>query len=112
MPKCTDTRSKTEKMQPSWRLLITTTFGLLPCAVSANAAEVVAYKYDARGRLVEVLHTGGPVDMLRTAYTYDGADNRVSVTATTGGSPPSIVLQSDLGALPTIIYSILKGQTP
>lgn len=40
------------------------------------AAETVAYRYDARGRLVEVRRTGGPANGAVTAYSYDRANNR------------------------------------
>ncbi|MGJ3232384.1 MAG: RHS repeat domain-containing protein [Oceanicaulis sp.] len=42
---------------------------------SAAASETVTYTYDARGRLVEVEHTGGPAAGTKTTYEYDDADN-------------------------------------
>lgn len=58
--------------------------GLLTGA-SAIAAETVTYSYDAKGRLVRVLRSGGPSNGVVTAYSSDPADNRQRVV-TTGAS--------------------------
>lgn len=42
---------------------------------SAGASETVTYTYDARGRLVEVNHSGGPASGTKTTYEYDDAHN-------------------------------------
>ncbi|MEQ8405256.1 MAG: hypothetical protein RKE49_09175 [Oceanicaulis sp.] len=42
---------------------------------SAAASETVTYTYDARGRLVEVNHSGGPAAGTKTTYEYDDVDN-------------------------------------
>jgi YD repeat-containing protein len=42
---------------------------------AAVAAETVTYTYDARGRLVEVNHAGGPAAGHKIQYEYDDADN-------------------------------------
>jgi YD repeat-containing protein len=47
---------------------------------SAQATEAAIYRYDARGRLVEVKQSGGPADGATTTYSHDGADNRTNVT--------------------------------
>jgi YD repeat-containing protein len=56
-------------------------------ATAASAAETIAYRYDARGRLIEVKRTtngsGAPAPTT-TAYAFDKADNR---TAKTTSSP-------------------------
>jgi hypothetical protein len=44
-------------------------------AVSAN--ETIAYTYDARGRLIKVVHSGSVNNNLQACYKYDKADNRV-----------------------------------
>jgi hypothetical protein len=58
---------------------------LAPAA--AQAAETIAYRYDARGRLIEVKRTtsgsGAPAPTT-TGYSFDKADNR---TAKTTSSP-------------------------
>jgi len=53
---------------------------------SAWASETITYKYDARGRLVQVNHTGTVNNNVVTNYTYDKADNRQNKT-TTGAAP-------------------------
>jgi YD repeat-containing protein len=63
---------------------------LLGCAlaatpVAAQATETVTYTYDAKGRLVKVVHTGTVNSNLTTTYSHDKADNRTNVT-TTGAS--------------------------
>lgn len=51
----------------------------------ALATETITYTYDARGRLVKVVHTNGPNNGVQTTYAYDKADNRTNVTTT--GAP-------------------------
>jgi hypothetical protein len=55
---------------------------LLALAVPAFAAETIAYTYDARGRLVKVVHTGSVNNGVQTDYEHDRADNRKKVTTT------------------------------
>ena len=50
----------------------------------AVAAETIAYRYDARGRLIEVVRNTGAGNVV-TTYAYDKAGNRE--TKTTVGSP-------------------------
>lgn len=47
--------------------------------------ETIAYTYDARGRLTNVTHTGSVNNNLVANYTYDKAENRVTVNVS--GSP-------------------------
>jgi RHS Repeat len=54
-------------------------------AAPAFAGETVTYSYDAKGRLVKVVHTGTINNTLQTTYTHDKADNRKNTT-TTGAS--------------------------
>ena len=54
----------------------------------AFAAETVTYKYDARGRLVEVKRTGTVNNNVKTTYTHDKANNRKTVTTTGSGNGP------------------------
>ena len=49
------------------------------------AAETIAYRYDARGRLVEVKRIVGAGAPVVTTYVLDKADNRTAKT--TSGSP-------------------------
>lgn len=61
---------------------------LLATTGPAFAAETITYKYDAKGRLIEVKRTGSVNNNVTTNYTHDKADNRKKVT-TTGSSNPS-----------------------
>ena len=45
----------------------------------------MTYTYDAKGRLVKVVHTGTVNSNVQTTYTHDKADNRKNTTTT--GSP-------------------------
>ena len=54
---------------------------------TAHAGETVTYTYDAKGRLVKVVHTGTINNNVQTTYTHDKADNRKNTTTT--GSPNS-----------------------
>jgi YD repeat-containing protein len=54
----------------------------LAAASGAEAAETVIYGYDAQGRLTGVARNG-----FNTAYAYDRADNRTSMTVSPGGTP-------------------------
>ena len=57
-------------------------FGL---PLAAQASETITYKYDGKGRLVEVKRTGTVNNNVTTTYSHDKADNRKNVTTT--GSP-------------------------
>jgi hypothetical protein len=56
-------------------------FATLP----ASAAETITYKYDAKGRLIEVKRTGTVNNNVQSNYTHDKANNRKTVVVT--GSP-------------------------
>ena len=59
-------------------------------SAAAHASEAITYKYDAKGRLIEVKRTGTVNNNVITTYQHDKANNRKNVT-TTGSSntPPS-----------------------
>jgi YD repeat-containing protein len=64
---------------------------LLLLGVAAYAAETVTYKYDARGRLIEVDRNqviNNAAANVVTNYSYDKADNRNQVTTTGSPNPP------------------------
>ena len=63
---------------------------LFALATAASAAETMAYKYDARGRLIEVKRTGTVNNNVQVNYTHDKANNRKSVVAigSPDGTPP------------------------
>jgi YD repeat-containing protein len=60
-------------------------FGLHSSA--AMATETITYTYDARGRLVKVVHTGTVNNNNQACYKYDKADNRTNVQANVGSLP-------------------------
>lgn len=51
----------------------------------ANASETVTYTYDAKGRLVKVVHAGTTNNGVVVQYAHDHADNRTNVKVT--GAP-------------------------
>ena len=59
--------------------------GLLSSA--AMATETITYTYDARGRLVKVVHTGTVNTNNQACYKYDKADNRTTVQTTVASLP-------------------------
>lgn len=54
----------------------------------AQATESITYKYDARGRLVEVKRTGTVNSNVQTNYTHDKANNRKTVVITGSANAP------------------------
>lgn len=59
--------------------------GLVALSSAAVAAETITYSYDAKGRLVKVVHSGTVNNTLTSTYTHDKADNRKTVKVT--GAP-------------------------
>jgi hypothetical protein len=55
--------------------------GLFVSAV-AIAAETIAYRYDARGRLIKVERSGNVNNGVNTSYSHDKANNRTNRTVT------------------------------
>jgi hypothetical protein len=55
-------------------------------ANAANAGETITYKYDAKGRLIEVKRTGTVNNNVTTTYTHDKANNRKTVVVTGSGN--------------------------
>lgn len=64
-------------------VLVIAAFGAVGSA--ANAAETITYKYDARGRVIEVVRTGTVNNNVKSVYSHDRANNRTNKTTT--GSP-------------------------
>jgi YD repeat-containing protein len=54
---------------------------------TALATETITYTYDARGRLVKVVHTGTVNNNNQACYKYDKADNRSNVQVNVGSLP-------------------------
>ena len=61
---------------------------LAGAAIAAWAAETITYTYDARGRLVKVVHTGTVNNNVSANYSYDKADNRTNVNVASPNPPP------------------------
>jgi hypothetical protein len=72
------------------RALLAGTVIALISSAPTQAAETITYKYDAKGRLVEVKRTGTVNNNVTTTYTHDKADNRRNATTTgsTNAPPP------------------------
>jgi Bacterial Ig domain len=71
-------------------LLISVSLVALMVPLVANAAETVAYSYDARGRLIKVIRSGSAQSNsnVTTDYTHDKANNRKQfVTINSPNSP-------------------------
>jgi YD repeat-containing protein len=54
---------------------------------TASAGETVTYTYDARGRLIKVVHSGTVNNNNQVCYKLDKAGNRINVKATVGSTP-------------------------
>lgn len=59
--------------------------GLL--GLTASATETVTNTYDARGRLIKVVHTGTVNSNNQVCYKLDKAGNRTNVKATVNSLP-------------------------
>jgi YD repeat-containing protein len=57
-------------------------------AVAATASETINYSYDARGRLIQVKHSGNVNNNVTANYTYDKANNRTNLNVASPNSPP------------------------
>ena len=57
-------------------------------AAPASAAETIAYVYDSKGRVVQVVRTGTVNNGVTTTYSYDKAGNRTAKTTTGSPNPP------------------------
>jgi YD repeat-containing protein len=57
-------------------------------AATAMASETINYSYDARGRLVQVKHSGTVNNNVSANYTYDKANNRTNLNVASPNPPP------------------------
>ncbi len=62
--------------------------GTIGLSAAASAGETITYKYDARGRVIEVIRSGTVNNGVKTVYTYDKAGNRTAKTTTGSPNPP------------------------
>jgi hypothetical protein len=61
---------------------------LASVAIAAWAAETITYTYDARGRLIRVVHSGTVNNNVTANYAYDKGDNRTNVNVASPNPPP------------------------
>ena len=74
-------------MNPRLKLVLAGLAVGLVYSTAASATETITYTYDARGRLIKVVHTGSVNNNVQACYKYDKEGNRVRVTVTTSGAP-------------------------
>jgi YD repeat-containing protein len=73
----------------SEKLLIAALVAALAAGAAATASETINYSYDARGRLVQVKHSGTVNNNVTANYSYDKASNRTNLNvASPNSSPP------------------------
>lgn len=72
-------------MSRRYRAMLTCSAAALAISAAAQASETISYSYDARGRLVKVVHSGSVNNGVQTVYNHDRADNRTQVKTT--GAP-------------------------
>jgi YD repeat-containing protein len=70
------------------KVLIALSVAALTAAAMASASETINYTYDARGRLVQVKHSGSVNNNVTANYTYDKAGNRNNLNVASPNSPP------------------------
>jgi hypothetical protein len=70
------------------KLLIALSIAALTATAMASASETINYTYDARGRLVQVKHSGSVNNNVSANYTYDKANNRTNLNVQSPNSPP------------------------
>ena len=56
---------------------------------TAMASETINYSYDARGRLIQVKHSGTVNNNVSATYAYDKASNRTNVNVLSPNQPPA-----------------------
>lgn len=84
------------------KLLLMAVAGTTP--VIAVGAESITYTYDAKGRLVKVVHSGAINNGVTAEYTQDKADNRKKVKVT--GAQPGFL------TVPISSFSRIRRRNP
>lgn len=69
------------------KLLISVVIAALS-GVAAAASETINYSYDARGRLVQVKHSGTVNNNVSANYSFDKANNRTNLNVASPNPPP------------------------
>jgi YD repeat-containing protein len=70
------------------KVLLALFIAALTAGAAATASETITYTYDARGRLVQVKHSGTVNNNVTANYQYDKADNRTNVNVTSPNPAP------------------------
>ena len=70
------------------KVLIALAAAATVAAAAAMASETITYTYDARGRLVKVVHSGSVNNNVSANYSYYKADNRTNVNVVSPNAPP------------------------
>jgi uncharacterized protein involved in exopolysaccharide biosynthesis len=70
------------------KVVVVLVVAALTAGAAATASETITYTYDARGRLVQVKHSGTVNNNVSANYQYDKADNRTNVNVTSPNPPP------------------------
>jgi YD repeat-containing protein len=74
-------------MRPTAKIMLSALVLTMTASTAASGAETITYTYDARGRLVKVVHTGTVNNNNQACYKYDKADNRTNVQINVGSLP-------------------------
>jgi YD repeat-containing protein len=74
-------------MAPRIEKLLVGLAAVAAVASTTMAGETINYSYDARGRLVRVVHSGTVNNNVAANYSYDKADNRTAVNVTSPNLP-------------------------
>ena len=70
------------------RVLLALIIAALAAGAAATASETINYTYDARGRLVQVKHSGSVNNNVTANYAFDKADNRTNVNVASPNPAP------------------------
>lgn len=76
---------------------------------SALATENVVYKYDALGRLIDSVVTGGPASGIQTVVDYDPSGNRSNYSVT--GAPPALAISNSAAVVEggTLLFAVTRS---
>ncbi len=70
------------------KTLTVVAIAVLAIASHVHATETITYTYDAKGRLVQVVHSGSVNNNVQTQYTHDKSNNRKTIATTGSPNPP------------------------
>ena len=83
------------------KITIAAMAGVMLVGSVALASETITYTYDARGRVVNVAHSGSVNNTVQTGYEYDAANNRTrlhdNLSSTSSSSSSSSTSSSSGG---------------